>query len=125
MVEMSDVVAMKAEAARWEETRGVQSDYWTARADDLARRLAAADARIEAAESRADQNIHEAFRERDAAILTFKARLWDAVQAQLCDVTDPTPDEKFASTEEEVLMTRLRSIRATLRAEGVSPCCGC
>jgi len=92
-----------------------------ARSDDLARRLASADARIAAAESRADQNIHEAFRERDAAVLTFKARLWDAVQAQLSDVTDPTPGEEFASTEEEVLTTRLRNIRDTLRAEGVPP----
>ncbi|MDB5308647.1 MAG: hypothetical protein JWO38_2849 [Gemmataceae bacterium] len=102
------------------ETRRERDDA-TARADDLARRLASADARIAAAESRADQNIHEAFRERDAAVLTFKARLWAAVQAQLSDVTDPTPGEEFASTEEEVLTTRLRSIRDTLRAEGVPP----
>ena len=98
-----------------------ERDASTARAEELARRLVAADARINAAESRADQNIHEAFRERDAAILTFKARLWDAVQAQLSDVTDPTPGEQFASTEEEVLTTRLRRIRDTLRAEGVPP----
>ncbi len=91
------------------------------RVAELTRRLAAADARIEAAESRADQNIHEAFRERDAAVLTFKARLWDAVQAQLADVSDPTPGEQFGSTEEEVLTTRLRRIRDALRAEGVPP----
>ena len=98
-----------------------ERDTTAARAGDLARRLASADSRITAAESRADQNIHEAFRERDAAVLTFKARLWGAVQAQLSDVTDPTPGEEFASTEEEVLTTRLRSIRDTLRAEGVQP----
>lgn len=98
-----------------------ERDAARTRADDLARRLAAADTRITAAESRADQNIHEAFRERDAAVLTFKARLWAAVQAQLSDVTDPTPGEEFASTEEEVLTTRLRSIRDTLRAEGIPP----
>jgi len=100
---------------------GRERDAAATRADDLARRLASADARINTAESRADQNIHEAFRERDAAVLTFKARLWDAVQAQLSDVTDPIPGEEFASTEEEVLTTRLRSIRDTLRAEGVPP----
>jgi uncharacterized coiled-coil protein SlyX len=98
-----------------------ERDEAAARADELARRLAAADARINAAESRADQNIHEAFRERDAAVLTFKSRLWDAVQAQLSDVTDPTPGEEFESTLEEVLTTRLRSIRDALRGEGIPP----
>lgn len=98
-----------------------EQDVARNRVAELTRRLAAADARIEAAESRADQNIHEAFRERDAAVLTFKARLWDTVHAQLADVSDPTPGEQFGSTEEEVLMTRLRRIRDALRAEGVPP----
>lgn len=98
-----------------------ERDEATVRAEDLTRRLAAANARINAAESRADQNIHEALRERDSAVLTFKAKLWDTVQAQLSDVTDPILGEVFASTEEEVLTIRLRSIRDALRAEGVPP----
>ena len=98
-----------------------ERDESAARVEDLARRLASSAPRIEAAERRADQNIHEAFRERDAAVLTFKAKLWDAIQAQLADVTDPTHGERFANTEEEVLTTRLRTIRNILRAEGIPP----
>jgi hypothetical protein len=98
-----------------------ERDSATNRADELAQKVASASDQIKRAEDRADQNIHEAFRERDEALRTFKARLWDLIQAQLSDVTDPTPGEEFASIEEEVLTTRLRSIRDTLRAEGVPP----
>jgi uncharacterized coiled-coil protein SlyX len=96
-------------------------DAATARSQELARNLAAATDRIATVERRADQNIHEAYRERDAAVLTFQARVWDAVRAQLVDVTDSTPGEKFNTTEEEVLTDRLRKIRDTLREEGIPP----
>ena len=98
-----------------------ERDESMARAEELHRRIASSAAQIEAAERRADQNIHEAFRERDTAVLTFKSRLWDAIRAQLADVTDPTHGETFTNTEEEVLTTRLRIIRDTLRSEGVPP----
>ena len=68
-----------------------------------------------------DQAIHQANQERDNAVLTFKAKLWNKLQAQLSDVPEANHGEKFGSVEEEVMMHRLRSILNTLREEGVAP----
>lgn len=98
-----------------------ERDAAVGREKELARLVADTDDRIDKSNARAVVNIHAAQRERDAAVLTFKAGLWDAVQAQVADITDPSPDEAFGSTEEKVIMTRLRGIRDALRREGVAP----
>lgn len=98
-----------------------ERDAELARAGDLQQRLAAADARIAAAEGRADQHIHNANQERDLAVLTFKAQLWDAMRPHLEGVADPRPGETFGAEEAKVLMVRLRRIRDVLRSDGIPP----
>lgn len=98
-----------------------ERDAAVGREKELARLVAGTDDRIDKANARAERNIYGAQQERDAALRTFKAGLWDAVRADIADVTDASPDEVFDDLEEKVIMTRLRNIRDALRREGVGP----
>jgi hypothetical protein len=82
-----------------------------------------ADARqeIEATRRRADDYIHQAERERDSAVRTFQAKLWDTMQYYLIEVLEDAPDESSLSADQQFFRQRLREIKDVLRDAGVQP----
>jgi hypothetical protein len=77
---------------------------------------------IEATRRRADDYVHQAEREKDSAVRTFQAKLWDTLQYYLIEVLeDDTPEEASLNADQEFFRQRLREIKNALRDEGVPP----
>lgn len=73
-----------------------------------------------ATQRRLEDIIDATVRERDCVADSVRSQVAGAVLPYLADVPDAVAGERFATVEEEVLMTRLRQVRAALRAAGVA-----
>ena len=79
-------------------------------------------AQLQAANARADRaevNCDMLTRERDNAVLTFKAQLDERFRALFADLGEAHTGERFGSVEEEILTGRLRFVRDVLAQESV------
>ena len=76
---------------------------------------------IEDTQRRSDDYIHQAERERDSAVRTFQAKLWETLQYYLIEVLEDSTEETSLSADQKFFRQRLREIKDALRDEGVPP----
>lgn len=75
----------------------------------------------QAAHRRAEDYVHQANRERDNAVRTFKAELWEWMQMCLTEVLSDGEDESQLNPDQQFFRQRLREIRDVLRDQGIPP----
>jgi DNA repair exonuclease SbcCD ATPase subunit len=76
---------------------------------------------IEATRRRADDYVHYAERERDSAVRTFQASLWETLQNYLIEILQGPTEESSLSADQQFFRQRLREIKDALRDAGVPP----
>jgi hypothetical protein len=76
---------------------------------------------IEATRRRTEDYVHQAERERDSAVRTFQAKLWESLQYYLIEVLEDSPEEASLSADQQFFRQRLREIMNALRDEGIPP----
>jgi hypothetical protein len=101
--------------------RDRQTAALQAEVERLSRQVEDARAEIEAIRHRSETDSHLAYQERDTAVTTFKADLWERLQRCFVEVMNEGPEEEHLNSDQRALRRRLREIRDTLRAQGVPP----